>query len=326
MKKSKAKDIDLLYVPEKDEKKKTKKNKKAMPKEKKNKSNEEENEQFNINDEIVIGITPKNDKKKNKQKEKQTSKEALKKEERKNRKGRRFFKFFILFILLSGGIIAFALSPVFEIKTINVEGNIKISKGEIISLSGIKENENIFKTNIGQAKNNIKENAYIESVTIKRTLPSVITINVSEREATFMIEDINGLVYINNQGYLLEIAQDKLNVPTLSGIETDAENLKIGKRLCNDDLQKLEIVLKIMETANSYDIKELITGINIVDKDNFILYLAGEKKTVYIGDASNLNTRMMYLKEILDREKGIESEIFIKGDLNKVDVYTREKV
>ncbi len=326
MKKSKAKDIDLLYVPEKDEKKKTKKNKKAMPKEKKNKSNEEENEQFNINDEIVIGITPKNDKKKNKQKEKQTGKEALKKEERKNRKGRRFFKFFILFILLSGGIIAFALSPVFEIKTINVEGNIKISKGEIISLSGIKENENIFKTNIGQAKNNIKENAYIESVTIKRTLPSVITINVSEREATFMIEDINGLVYINNQGYLLEIAQDKLNVPTLSGIETDAENLKIGKRLCNEDLQKLEIVLKIMETANSYDIKEQITGINIVDKDNFILYLAEEKKTVYIGDASNLNTRMMYLKEILEREKGIESEIFIKGDLNKVDVYTREKV
>lgn len=39
-------------------------------------------------------------------------------------------------------------------------------------------------------------------------------------------------------------------------------------------------------------------------------------KTVYLGDASEINTRILYLKKIIEDEKGIEGEALINGELN----------
>jgi len=345
LKKSKAQNVDLLYVSE-DEKKNKKStnvagNKKPATKKngkKRNISKEEEN--FNFDDEIVIGITkkedePKKNKKKKKEKKKkenvkkqvnQTKKNTKKKEEKNNKKTLSFAKYLVLIVILAGSIICFMLSPVFDIKTITIINNSKLSREEIISLSGITIDENTFKISTGQAEKNIKENPYVESVKVSRKLPSEILIDITERIPTFMIDFVNSVIYINNQGYMLEITEEKLEVPTITGINTAVEDFKEGNRLCKEDLQKLETVLKIVDTADSYGIKDLITWINIADKNNFTLYLEGEKKTVYLGNASNINMRIMYLKELIELEKGIESEFFINGDINKDDVYTREKV
>lgn len=39
-------------------------------------------------------------------------------------------------------------------------------------------------------------------------------------------------------------------------------------------------------------------------------------KTVYLGDASDINTRMLYLKGILEEEKGTEGDVIINGEMN----------
>lgn len=150
-------------------------------------------------------------------------------------------------------------------------------------------------------------------------------IKIKERKATFILEYANSYAYINNQGYILEITQEKLNLPIIAGYVTNAEEIKEGSRLVYEDLEKLETVLKIIESANSNGISELITKIDIQDKQNYILVLENEKKTVYLGDASNLSNRMLYLKAVLEEEKNIEGEIFINGDLHKEVVYFRKK-
>ena len=91
-------------------------------------------------------------------------------------------------------------------------------------------------------------------------------------------------------------------------------------------MQKLETVLKIVETAKSYEIANTISKIDITDSNNYTLLLETEKKTVYLGDASNINTRILYLKEILEIEKGKEMLVFLNVDINNEKVYTREKV
>ena len=337
MKKSKAKDIDLLYVPEEHKKKNKDVAGMSKPAIKGKKHKKQKSEVFNFDDEIVIGLQKKEKKEKNKKKEKK-KKNVVSRENKKNSKRNnkitdkeqknkiKILEYIFLFLLILGSTVYFLMSPIFNIKKITVENNNLISTNEIISLSGISTEENTFRIKIGQAEKNIKENAYIESVEIKRKLPNEILITVQERKATYMLELINGFVYINNQGYILETNENKINSPIITGYETPIEELKPGNRLCNNDLYKLESVLKIMETANSYDIGEKITKIDISDKNNYTLILEGEKKIVYLGDASNINTRIMYLTKILEMEQGIESEVFINGDINEDDVYTREKV
>ena len=49
-------------------------------------------------------------------------------------------------------------------------------------------------------------------------------------------------------------------------------------------------------------------------------------KTVYLGNDSDINTKMMYIKVIIDDEKGIEGDIIIENSLNHEKVIFRKKI
>ena len=238
----------------------------------------------------------------------------------------RIIKIIAIIAFIVAIAIFFFTSPVFNIKTIEVKGNNKVSTEEIIKLSQIETNQNIYKVSKNAVKDNIKENAYIENVQVYRMLPDKIEIEVKERTASFMIQ-INGkYAYINNQGYILEINSENIFLPIIAGYATLVDNIIPGNRLEQEDLIKLETVLTIMESANSNQMSELITTIDISNPKNYTLTLNNEEKTVYLGDASNISTRMHYLKGILQNEKGNPGEVFIDGNLTTQKVYFREKI
>ena len=173
---------------------------------------------------------------------------------------------------------------------------------------------------------NIKQNAYVESVKIKRNLPSTILIEIEERVPTYMITFANAYAYINNQGYFVEISKEKLELPIITGYATKEEDIQLGERLCTEDLQKLDDILQIMKAAESNEIANIVTKINISDKQDYVLELKSEKKTVHVGDTSNLSTKMLYIKEIIEQNKKIEGEILVNTDLNNKWAIFRKKV
>lgn len=245
----------------------------------------------------------------------------------KRRVIRKITTFSILLIVLIGAFIYFLLSPIFNIKTIEVTNNKNITSEQIINTSGIIINENMFKFSKKEAKNNILSNSYVESVKITRNIfLDKVQIDIKERTATLMLEYGNSYVYINNQGYILEISPIKLDAPILKGYVTPLEEVKPGNRLNKDDLERLETVLNIIETANSNGLAELITQIDIQSKKDYKLVLESEDKTVYLGDCSDLSTQMLYVKEMIQREKGIEGDFFVDMDLNTGNPVFREKV
>lgn len=247
----------------------------------------------------------------------------------KNRKSKKIIKVikFLLLILVIVAAITFAmLSPIFNLKNIEIIGNNEITKEEIISLAGIKLDENIFKINNIKVIKNIKQNAYVNNATVNKKLPDTLSIEIQERNPSFILEYGNGYVYINNQGYMLKISSTKINVPILEGISTSKESYKEGNRLDEEDLTKLGTVIKIMSLAQNNNISELITKIDIHDVGNYTLYFESEKKIAYLGDCSNLETRMLYLVGILEREKNHSGEIFINMNLNTDYAYFRESV
>ena len=138
-----------------------------------------------------------------------------------------------------------------------------------------------------------------------------------------MLQFADSYVYINNQGYMLEISNEKLNIPIIVGFTTDLSNIKAGNRINIDDLKKMNMVIKIYETAKTSGIGEFITKIDISNPKNYVLGLDGEGKMVYLGDCTDLNTRIIYLKAILDANKGKSGTIYLNVDLNTEKVYFR---
>lgn len=285
----------------------------------------EENE-FDFDTETVIGMTNKNNKKKQDEMKKEFAKKQRKRDKRLKR-----IKFFLKLILLIGvisGIIAFATcSPIFNIQNIEVTNNKQLSPETIISLSELSVGQNIFKFWKNDVENKIKSNAYIESVELKRVFPNKLQINIQEREPKFSVPVLGEYAYINTQGYILEITQNQLNLPIITGISTKEEEIKPGNRLNNKDLTELEIILKIISAMKENQLDKEVTSIDISNKNDYIIYMQNEKKKIYLGDGSNLSNKMLYVIAIINEEKGKEGEIFANGDLNqKFKVYFREKV
>ena len=54
--------------------------------------------------------------------------------------------------------------------------------------------------------------------------------------------------------------------------------------------------------------------------------MEGEQKYVYLGDKTSLDTKMLYVKVILEKEKEHAGEIFVNMDLNQKNPFFREKV
>lgn len=233
----------------------------------------------------------------------------------------------LMTVLLIGGIVYFLLSPVFNIKKIEVVNNKHVSTQEITSSSQIQINENMFKYSNKEIRKNLLANPYIESAKIKRNIfTKKIKLDVTERVATLMLEYGNSYVYIDNQGYILEISQTKLSAPILKGYVTPLEDVKPGNRLNKDDLERLDVVLNIIKNANDKGIANLITYIDIKDKKDYVMILESEDKIVYLGKCSDLSTQMLYVKEMIEREKNIEGEFYVDMDLNNSNPVFKEAV
>lgn len=303
-----------------------KREKKSIAKEKKIKNKEKAFDEFDLETEQLIQMTNKN---RIKKEERITKQKEIKekKRQKRNKRVKLFFKLF-LFIILIGGAIIFAMtSPIFNIKEIKVTNNTHVPSDTIISLSEIKLDENIFKFYKGDASNNIKGNAYIENVDIERKIPNTVEIKVEERIPKYSVDFMGKFMYINSQGYFLELSEDNKNLTIIHGITTEEEKVIPGNRLNNEDLTRLEEVMKIMSSANENGLEGKVTSVDISNKNDYTIYLEEKKKKIHIGNTANLSNKMLYVLAIMEQEEGKEGDIYVNGDLNnKFQPYFREKV
>lgn len=323
----------------------------------KKKSKNKQNDKFDFDNEIVIGVNivppPKKDKPSKKNKNKKTSKQKTNKKNNttinskhidvnindninnkklnknnenvipleKQKSGKKvviaIIKIILIIALFVGIIIFMMTTSLFNVTKIEIIGNYRVTKQRIESLSQINLDVNTYRYSKAQIEGSIKEEPYIENVVVKRKLPNTIKIEVGERTPNYIIRYSSSYVYINNYGYILEISNEPLSLPIIEGYTTSQEKIVPGNRLDSEDLEKLNTVLKITESMKNNEILDKVTNIDISDKNNYIIKMEEQRKTVYLGDASNINDRILMLKEILIKEADFEGEIFMK-DLSKI--------
>lgn len=263
-------------------------------------------------------------KKENKNK-KNTNNYKKQNKKKKKKKSSKFIKILLLLLIIIATIIFAFVSPIFNINEIVVEGNKKIETETIISLSELKMGNNIFKNDKKDIVEKIKTNPYINSVVIKRKLPTTIEIDIEERSVAYQIQVIDSYVYLDYQGYILEKSSQKANVPLIEGLRTEQENLLNDKRISNDDIENINAILKIIDSAKKLSLYDEITKIKI-ENEEYVLEMENQKKQVFLGDSSNITNKMLYVQTILKSEKEKSGKIFVNGDFNNgFKAYFREE-
>jgi cell division protein FtsQ len=211
---------------------------------------------------------------------------------------RKTFKYILFLLLLTFAIAFLMTSSLFNIKTINVSGNNRVSQQEIIRLSGLSYQQNIFRINSKDTMKSIFQSPYIEKIKIKRHLPNIIKIDIIEREPLVLVPYVGSYLFVDSQGIVIEINSSIANMklPVINGLKFNT--FKLGEEIKVENKLQLTSVIKLINEIKKAGIIQEIAEINAQDILNFKLRTKSGIK-VNLGDDTNINTKIPLAKAIL---------------------------
>ncbi len=111
-------------------------------------------------------------------------------------------------------------NPYFDIKRIDISGIERVKRDEVMNLSGIGMNENIFTVDIDRAVRRLREHPWIKEVRIARRLPDRIVVEIEEREPISLIRLDGELYVMDRTGVVFKrySTDDGLDLPIVTGL------------------------------------------------------------------------------------------------------------
>ena len=129
-------------------------------------------------------------------------------------------------ILFAAAAAAFLSSPIFDIEQYEVEGNSYYSDDEILIMGGCKTGGNIFwEAELSDIQSRLLKDAYMQEVTVKRSLPDTVTIAINERKQAAAIIYGEKYVVIDGDGIVLRKTGVQPKIPVLKGLTISKLNL-----------------------------------------------------------------------------------------------------
>lgn len=234
--------------------------------------------------------------------------------DRKKKKHRRSFFFLKLFLLLvaAGAVIGFALSPVFTIKNVEVEGNRFYTAEQIINMSEVKTGGNLFlNAQKSVIKNNLKKDIYFRSVNVKRRLPSTLVIEVKEKEELAALVYGDKYIVIDDHEEVLRIAKIDPEVTVVKGLKIKA--MEVGETIQVEETKKFRETIKALNAMREGDFffKRIEIGEDKVDAYIYDMMKVEGTYDQIIAAIENSNLQKVVNKLM---KSGIKRATIILGD------------
>lgn len=192
----------------------------------------------------------------------------------------------VLVLLLLIGFYALLNSNIFNIKDIQIKGNKQVEYEKIVSYLRLNNEKNIFMNSTKEMEARLKENPYIDEVTVEKKFPNSLEIDIKERKPVAILKSGNTYCYMDKKGELLEViskVNDRsiiVNIPysIKENKEIKFKNEEIEKRI----LYLLECIDKKSLSQKIYSIElENADIITMTTKDRIEILLYNDEKISY---------------------------------------------
>ena len=210
----------------------------------------------------------------------------------------------LVFICLVKVVLGFM-----PVKNFTVEGDTHYDIVEIISASGIRSGDKLYRIDEKEAVEKIVKGCpYIKSVKIKQKFPNTVCFVVEEQEPGWYIQvgkDFYGLDY--DMKVLLEtyIEEDFNERGLTKLVLPELEEVIVGElpRFASDDEDLMKETLKIIDAFRTNEIKARLTGLDLTNRFEIKLEV-DNSYDIYFGDMSSFDIKMNFLTEVLEEAKG----------------------
>ncbi len=148
---------------------------------------------------------------------------------------------------------------------------------------------------------------YVDKVEIEYLSKNTVSVTVFEKSLAGCVEYMNGYVYFDKDGVILESSSKKLeDIPFIKGLEFN--QWEIGQKLPIEDEAKFKAILSVTQLIDKYELS--IDGIKFTAENEIVLTQGGI--TIELGEGEYLEIQMMNLGSILSGLEGKEGTLYMK--------------
>ena len=234
---------------------------------------------------------------------------SVRKKRRRRRSGGGFY--YILAAFFAAVIILICINVFFKVEYIEIEGLTKYAPQLVVDSCGIYEGDKLFRIKRDDVEKRLTEEfAYIESVKVKRRIPSTVVLVIEQCEPAGYFRDENGYSLINTRGRLLEsgVAKPPAGVIEVDGLGAVPDKKDEGYDEYIETLDTYNNILKALSDNG-------ITGVNFIDMtdryDVTIMYRG--RVAIYISNESQLDYKMAMVKKVISDAVGSTGMYYINA-------------
>lgn len=205
------------------------------------------------------------------------------------------------FILLLALIYKF----IFVVRTVTVNNASLYSEDEIIDASGIGSGANLFSFKSKDVKEKIMFGCpFVESVEMKRVIPSTVVIDVTEEKGTFVCDLFGEKTILSNTLKVL-----KTGCPEDIAAEGGYINIILpkvrkafsGENVELEDQRELRSIEKVISAFEESELFDRVTEMNFENIYDIKIVLS-DRLTLVLGDCSDLELKIQNCTEVLKDE------------------------
>ena len=137
---------------------------------------------------------------------------AVDQRRRRRRTGRQALHYLLILAVAAAIMVALSLTVFFKIETVEVTGLTKYAAEEVIQASGVQVGQNLFRVSEKKVNGLLTQQfPYIQEVTLKRSYPARLTLEVTQAQPLGAALTAAGYVLIGNNGRILEAGVDTVD-------------------------------------------------------------------------------------------------------------------
>ncbi len=226
-------------------------------------------------------------------------KNNLSQKQKKRVKLRRRRLCFLFTLLLAASAISICLfAPFFNVKSLEVKGNSAISTEQILEKAAIPEGSNIFRVNTKKVKKALLNIPEIDTVRVRRALPSKIRLEVTETKPVMYFSYMTGYVITNENGRVMATV-DKVDDPNLLNITgLEIKNAELCKKISVQDDDKFDIIITTVNALSRVGILQEFRSFHLDDMQNVHAFLHDGTKIIF-GKVTDMDYKLSMLTNVL---------------------------
>ena len=222
---------------------------------------------------------------------------------KKHKKVFRTFGYILLSIVLCFIFIAVCMAIFLKIESIEVRGINRYTKEQIVEASGISVGQNLYAINKKTASSYITtEYPYINSVVIRRNLPSTLVFKISEEEPKYYTEICGEYFVLSETLRVLERTFEKPSTeekPLILLLMSGVRSVVVGEEIEFDKELTFEYINNFIQSINTYESAKDITEIDLSKKYN--IYVGYQNRfRIYLGDSTDTEMKLKFAKLMID--------------------------